>query len=163
MDDHVELVLQQWKRERPDVDVSPMAVIGRLSRVARRVDDRLAVNFARHGLDAASFDVLATLRRSGSPFRLSPKDLTESAMVTSSAIAQRLNKMEAQGLVSRSPSTADGRGKQVQLTEDGREMVDQILPSHLDAERGFLAALTVDEQHLLAALLAKLDRPQMDT
>lgn len=155
--DHVETVLGQWARERPDVDVSPMAVIGRLSRVARRVDDRLARNFALHGIDAATFDVLATLRRSGEPYTLSPKDLTESSMVTSSAIAQRLNKLETDGLIERTASQRDGRGKQVRLTDKGRTVVDLVLPLHVAAEREFLEGLSSKQQSALATLLAALD------
>ena len=157
MSDHVDMVLRQWAAERPDLDVSPMAVVGRLSRVARRFDDELAETFARHGLDAASFDVLATLRRSGPPYTLSPKDLTASSMVTSAAIAQRLNRLEDQGLVRRSPSSADRRGKQVTLTDAGRAAVDAALPDHVATEHGLLAALDDDERRTLAALLAKLD------
>ncbi len=159
MTDHVDTVLQQWRRERPDLDVSPMAVVGRLSRVARRFDARLARTFAEHNLDAAAFDVLATLRRQGPPYTLSPKDLTGGAMVTSSAIAQRLNRLESQGLISRSPSTMDGRGKCVVLTERGRTVVDQTLPDHIHAEHELLYALDDKERQTLAALLAKLDVP----
>ena len=157
MSDHVDKVLRQWAAERPDLDVSPMAVVGRLSRVARRFDDELAATFARHGLDAASFDVLATLRRSGPPYTLSPKDLTASSMVTSAAVAQRLNRLEDQGLVRRSPSSADRRGKQVTLTDAGRAAVDAALPDHVATEHGLLAALDDDERRALAALLARLD------
>lgn len=155
--DHVGTVLEQWKRERPDIDVTPMAVIGRLSRVARRVDDKLARHFALHGIDAATFDVLATLRRSGDPYSLSPKDLRESSMVTSSAIAQRLNKLEADGLIERTANHSDGRGKQVHLTDKGRQVIDDLLPGHVAAEREFLETLTSNQQGILAALLASLD------
>ncbi|TLM80919.1 MarR family winged helix-turn-helix transcriptional regulator [Pseudarthrobacter sp. NamE5] len=158
MTDHVEAVLAQWRRERPDLDVSPMAVIGRISRVAKQADDHLARNFADHGLDRASFDVLATLRRSGEPFTLAPKDLAGSTMVTSSAVAQRLNKLEADGLVVREPSEADGRGKKVHLTDVGRRLVDAALPHHLATEEELLAPLTKRERRQLADLLAKLDQ-----
>ena len=155
--DHVATVLEQWARERPDVDVTPMGVIGRLSRVARRIDDRLARNFALHGIDAATFDVLATLRRSGVPYTLSPKALRDSSMVTSSAIAQRLNKVEADGLVRRTLSQSDGRGKEVQLTEKGRKIIDDLLPHHAAEEHAILETLTPDQQTTLAGLLARLD------
>ncbi|MCQ1955734.1 MarR family transcriptional regulator [Arthrobacter sp. zg-Y826] len=157
MNDHVSMVLRQWAAERPDLDVSPVAVVGRLSRVARRFDEQLAATFAKHGLDAASFDVLATLRRSGKPYTLSPKDLTASSMVTSSAIAQRLNRLEEQGYVVRSPSSVDRRGKQVTLTDAGRAAVDAALPDHVSTEHRLLAALDENEREALAALLAKLD------
>jgi DNA-binding MarR family transcriptional regulator len=156
-EDHVAVVLEQWARERPDVDVSPMAVIGRLSRVARRIEARLGENFAAHGIDAATFDVLATLRRSGTPYTLSPKDLVETSMVTSSAIAQRLNKLEAEGLIERTSNQQDGRGKLVHLTGAGRTIVDSVLPAHLVVEHEFLQALSEEQQNTLAALLATLD------
>lgn len=155
--DHVAAVLEQWARERPDVDVSPMAVIGRLSRVARRIEARLGENFAAQGIDAATFDVLATLRRSGAPYTLSPKDLVETSMVTSSAIAQRLNKLEAEGLIERTSNQRDGRGKLVHLTDAGRSVVDSVLPEHVTVEREFLQALSAEEQNILAVLLAVLD------
>lgn len=157
MTDHVDKVLAQWARERPDLDASPMAVVGRLSRVARRFTEEMAETFSAHGLDAAAFDVLATLRRSGSPFTLSPTDLTADSMVTSSAVAQRLNRLEAQGLVRRSPSPEDGRGKQVTLTAEGRRVVDAALPAHIATEHRLLAGLSGKERETLATLLAKLD------
>lgn len=156
--DHVAAVLEQWGRERPDVDVSPMAVIGRLSRVARRIEVRLGENFAAQGIDAATFDVLATLRRSGAPYTLSPKDLVETSMVTSSAIAQRLNKLEAEGLIERALNQRDGRGKLVHLTDKGRSVVDSVLPTHMAVEQEFLQALSPEQQDTLADLLTALDR-----
>ncbi|TYC96311.1 MarR family transcriptional regulator [Arthrobacter echini] len=155
--DHVAVVLEQWGRERPDVDVSPMAVIGRLSRVARRIEVRLGENFAVQGVDAATFDVLATLRRSGAPYALSPKDLVETSMVTSSAIAQRLNKLEAEGLIERTSNQRDGRGKLVHLTDAGRTIVDSVLPVHVAVEHEFLQVLSPEQQNTLAELLAVLD------
>lgn len=156
-EDHVATVLEQWARERPDVDVSPMAVIGRLSRVARRIEARLGENFAAHGIDAATFDVLATLRRSGAPYTLSPKDLVETSMVTSSAIAQRLNKLEGDGLVERTSNQHDGRGKLVHLTDAGRTIIDSVLPAHVAVEQKFLQALSAEQQKTLAVLLTALD------
>jgi DNA-binding MarR family transcriptional regulator len=156
-EDHVATVLEQWARERPDVDVSPMAVIGRLSRVARRIEARLGENFATHGIDAATFDVLATLRRSGAPYTLSPKDLVETSMVTSSAIAQRLNKLEVEGLIERTSNQHDGRGKLVHLTDAGRTIIDSVLPAHVAVEQEFLQDLSAERQNTLAALLIALD------
>lgn len=161
MNDHVDAVLAQWKLQRPDLDASPMAVIGRLSIAARHVDDHLGANFARHHLDSATFDVLATLRRAGAPYALSPKDLSRSAMVTSSAIAQRLNKMEAQGLVIREPHSEDGRGKRVRLTATGLAAIEDILPAHLAAEQELLAPLSAAERTQLATLLGKLTPPEL--
>lgn len=158
MQDHVDAIVEQWSRERPDVDVSPMEVVGRLSRAAQQIDRGLEKNFAGHGLDRASFDVLATLRRAGKPFALSPKDLAASSMITSSAVAQRLNKLEDRGLIVRSKSGADGRGTVVALTNEGRNMIDVALPAHVDTEHQLLAGLSPEERGHLAALLKKLGR-----
>lgn len=156
MSERLNEIVEQWHRERPDLDVSPMSVIGRLSRAARQVEAELAPVFAGFDLDSGSFDVLATLRRSGAPFRLSPRELTRTAMITSSATAQRLNRLEARGLVSRSKSSEDGRGIQVTLTESGQELIDRVLPQHVTNEHRVLAALTAEERESLAALLERL-------
>ncbi|WP_380281866.1 MarR family winged helix-turn-helix transcriptional regulator [Kitasatospora purpeofusca] len=139
--DHVDRVVRQWGAERPDLDVSPMEVIGRLKRLSRLVDAELKETFARHDLDFASFDVLATLRRSGPPYRLTPTGLMRSAMVTSGAISQRLDRLEARGLVTRTPSGSDGRSRDVELTEEGYALMDRALPDHLATERRILADL----------------------
>ena len=156
MSDHVDGIVQQWNRERPDLDVSPMHVMGRLSRVAQQVERRLEENFVRHGLDSGSFDVLATLRRNGPPYTLSPKNLAASAMITSSAVAQRLNRLEDRGLLTRAKSSVDGRGTEVTLTQQGRDLVDATLPTHLATEEELLAGLSPAERHALADLLRKV-------
>ena len=161
MTDHVDEVLKQWARERPDLDVSPMAVIGRLSRVSQLLAVELGRTFADHDLDHPSFDVLATLRRSGPPYALSPTALMRSSMVTSGAISQRLGRLEARGLVERTPRPTDGRGTDVRLTDQGRALVDQALPDHVATEQRLLAALTdrqcTDLANLLRELLQSLD------
>ncbi|MEH6378149.1 MarR family transcriptional regulator [Streptomyces sp. KLMMK] len=156
MADHVDRVLEQWAVQRPDLDVSPMAVLGRLKRLARLVDVETGRTFNAHGLDPASFDVLATLRRSAAPHRLTPAELMRSSMVTSGAITQRLDRLEARGLVSRRPSASDGRSVVVELTDEGRALVDETLPDHLATSEGLLAALTEEEREALAAGLRKL-------
>ncbi|GAA3638173.1 MarR family winged helix-turn-helix transcriptional regulator [Streptomyces chitinivorans] len=156
MADHVDRVLEQWARERPDLDASPMGVIGRLGRLSRLIDAELRRTFAAHGLDHASFDVLATMRRSGPPYRLNPAELMRSAMVTSGAITQRLDRLEARGLVARSPSETDGRAVHVTLTEEGRALIDRVLPDHLATEHRVLAGLTNARQDELAVLLREL-------
>ncbi|WP_189884774.1 MarR family transcriptional regulator [Streptomyces xantholiticus] len=163
MADHVDLVLRQWGAQRPDLDVSPMAVIGRLSRAGRLIGTELARTFAEHGLDRASFDVLATLRRSGPAHRLSPAGLMRSAMVTSGAITQRLDRLEARGLVTRTPSESDRRVVHVELTEEGRSLVDRTLPDHLATENRVLAALTDAERRTLAGTLRGLLESLGDT
>ncbi|MBF4994935.1 MarR family transcriptional regulator [Arthrobacter gandavensis] len=157
MKDQIEHILAQWAAERPDLDVSPMSVVGRISRVSRKLDARLAATFAAHGLDAAAFDVLATLRRSGAPYTLSPTELTASTMVTSAAIAQRLNRLEERGLISRTRNSSDGRGKRVALTTDGLALIDRALPDHLATEERILAGLSLQERDILAALLARIE------
>jgi DNA-binding MarR family transcriptional regulator len=153
--DHVDCVLEQWRTERPDLDPSPMAVIGRLSRAAAFVDASLAGTFARHGIDASTFDVLATLRRQGSPFQLAPAALATEAMVTTSAVAQRLNRLETLGLVARLPHPDDGRGKLVKLTPAGKKLVDRVLPDHLATEEALLRTLSTQERSTLAELLSR--------
>jgi DNA-binding MarR family transcriptional regulator len=150
MTDHVDRVLEQWAAQRPDLDASPMAVLGRLKRLARLIDAELRRTFAAHGLDAASFDVLATLRRSEPPHRLTPAELMLASMVTSGAITQRLDRLEARDLVTRTPSESDGRGVYVTLTDEGRALIDQALPDHLATEHRLLDALPADRRDALA-------------
>jgi DNA-binding MarR family transcriptional regulator len=154
--DHVDLVLGQWARQRPDLDASPMAVIGRLKRLNRLLDGELRRVFATHGLDAASFDVLATLRRSDPPHRLTPAQLMAASMVTSGAVSQRLDRLETDGLVSRSRSEADARVVHVALTDVGRALIDQALPDHVANEDRLLGALDQDGRAALADTLRTL-------
>ncbi|MGK5627117.1 MarR family winged helix-turn-helix transcriptional regulator [Streptomyces sp. URMC 123] len=156
MPDHVDRILEQWAAERPDLDVSPMAVIGRLTRLTRLIEAELGRTFAAHGLDRASFDVLATLRRSGPPHRLTPAELTRTAMVTSGAVTQRLDRLESRGLVTRAPNAADGRGVLVTLTPEGRALVDSALPDHVATEHRLLAALGEPDRTALAETLRTL-------
>jgi DNA-binding MarR family transcriptional regulator len=154
--DHVDRIVAQWRVERPDLDSTPMAVIGRLSRASAIVDARLAATFASHGIDASTFDVLATLARHGPPYRVTPAELAAHSMITTSAVAQRLNRLDKLGLVTREPNPHDGRGKFVQLTPAGRELVDKVLPDHLATEEDLLAPLSADDRNTLAQLLARL-------
>ncbi|WP_104109410.1 MarR family winged helix-turn-helix transcriptional regulator [Arthrobacter sp. N199823] len=156
MADHLERILSQWNTEKPELDVSPMAVIGRLSRAASAVDTRLAETFAQHGMDTSTFDALATLLRSGPPYSLTPAALARDAMISSSAVAQRLNKLETRGLVSRGANPDDGRGTLVSLTTAGRELIERSLPDHLSAERAITSALSQAEQAQLATLLERI-------
>ena len=155
----MDVILEQWSRERPDLDVSPMDVLGRLSRAAHLVHARQAQTFARHGLDAASFDVLATLRRSGKPYGLTPSEIQRTAMVTSSAIAQRINRLEQAGLVVRSPNDSDGRATDVTLTAEGLALIERALPEHVDTEHLLLSVLTSEQRRQLSLLLQKLCEP----
>jgi len=152
--DSVDDLLDQWARQRPDLDVSPMGVIGRLSRAARLVEAQLRSAFTAHDLDAASFDVLATLRRHDRP--LSPTELMRSAMVTSGAITQRLDRLAARGLVTRAPREGDGRGVLVALSPPGRALIDRALPDHVANEHRILAGLDDDQRAALTAALRTL-------
>lgn len=163
MADQVDLILGQWHAQRPDLDVSPMAVIGRLSRLTRLIEGELRQTFAAHGLDRASFDVLATLRRSGPAHRLTPAGLMRSSMVTSGAITQRLDRLESRGLVTRTPSDCDGRGVYVTLTDEGRALIDRALPDHVATEERLLSALTGPRRDELAATLRDLLESLGDT
>ncbi|SDL12301.1 MarR family winged helix-turn-helix transcriptional regulator [Nonomuraea jiangxiensis] len=156
MADHVDLILKQWQAQRPDLDASPMAVIGRLSRLHRLIDAELRRTFAACGLDSASFDVLATLRRSDPPHQLTPAELMHASMITSGAVTQRLDRLEARGLVTRAPSESDGRGVVVTLTGEGLALIDQALPAHLETEERVLSALTGKRRAELAELLRDL-------
>ncbi|NUP02393.1 MAG: MarR family transcriptional regulator [Nonomuraea sp.] len=140
-----------------------MAVIGRLSRVTRMIEAELRRTFEAHGLDRASFDVLATLRRSDPPHRLTPAGLMRASMVTSGAITQRLDRLESRGLVTRTPSDSDGRGVHVTLTDEGRALIDRALPDHVATEERLLSALTGERRDDLAATLRDLLESLGDT
>ncbi len=149
-------MLEQWAAERADLDVSPMAVIGRISRLVRVVNAELSRTFGAHGLDTASFDVLATLRRSGRPYRRTPSELMRDAMVTSGAITQRLERLGRRGLIARTRSTSDRRGVHVTLTAEGLALIDRVLPEHVATEHRLLAALPGAERVVLAEALRTL-------
>jgi DNA-binding MarR family transcriptional regulator len=153
--DAVDRILDQWARERPDLDCSPMGIIGRITQLQREVHLAQRATFARYGMDAPSFDVLAALRRAGPPYQLTPTALMRTALVTSGAITQRLDRLEERGLITRARSREDGRAVVVSLTEAGREALDAALPDHLETERKLLDGLTDDDRDQLAALLRR--------
>jgi DNA-binding MarR family transcriptional regulator len=154
--DGVDLILEQWRRERPDLDRSPMGVIGRISRLAREVEQRLEPVYADHGLDGGWFDVLATLRRVGPPYRLRPTDLANALMLTSSGATKRLDRLEAAGFITRLADPADRRGILIALTPKGRMLVDKAVVDHVANEQRIVEKLTRAEQRQLAGLLRKL-------
>jgi len=154
--DRVDLILEQWRRERPDLDTAPMGVIGRISRLSRELELRLDPAFARHGLESGLFDVLAALRRAGPPYRLRPTDLAASLMLTSSGTTKRLDRLEQAGLITRQPDPGDRRGLLIELTPAGRRLVDATLIEHMANEHNLLSALTPAERGQLASLLRKL-------
>lgn len=155
-DDHVDRVIAEWRRERPEIDLAPVAVIARLGRAARYVDAGLERAFAPHGLNRASWDVLAALRRGGPPYERSPTQLYRELMRTSGAMTNRLQRLQAAGLITRVPDAVDARGLLVRLTAKGRTLTDEVTTLHLDNENRLLDALDADERATLAALLKKL-------
>jgi len=155
--DRAARAIEQWKRERPDLDVSPMGVLGRLNEASSLIArDRLAPLFASFGLQAGEFDVLATLRRSGSPYVLTPTALYEATMVTSGAMTNRLDRLEKAELILRGPHPNDRRGIVVQLTEKGLALIDEAVTAHVANEHEILAGLTPTEREMLSQLLEKL-------
>jgi DNA-binding MarR family transcriptional regulator len=155
--DRAAKAVEQWNRERPDLDVSPMTVLGRLNEAASLIArDRLAPLFARFGLQSGEFDVLATLRRSGAPYALTPTALYEATMVTSGAMTNRLDRLEKAGLIARGPHPNDRRGIVVQLTEKGLALIDEAVTAHVANEHQILVGLTQAEQETLSRLLEKL-------
>ena len=155
-EDAVDRIVAQWSRERPELDTGPMAVIGRLHRLADLLEGELRTVFASAGLGNGDFDVLASLRRSGAPYRLSPGDLSATTMVTSGAVTKRVDRLEQKGLVKRSVSDADGRGREIELTPRGKELTDAIVVDHWANEDRLLAALDATEREQLVGLLRKL-------
>jgi DNA-binding MarR family transcriptional regulator len=157
MPDRAALALAQWRKERPDLDSLPMAVLGRLAETALTVmRDRLEPLFAHFGLQAGEFDVLATLRRSGEPCALTPTALYEATMISSGGMTSRIDRLEKAGLVERRAHPTDRRGSLVALTPQGRALIDEAVGRHVANERAILASLTPAEQGELDRLLAKL-------
>lgn len=156
--DAVDLILEQWERELPTVDASPMEVLGRLHRSFLRYQALLSELFDRHGLNMASFDVLATLRRSGAPYRRTAGELAQISLVTTGGITLRLDRLETAGLVARERDPDDRRVVYARLTEKGLEVVDTVAEAHFANENRMLAGLSETERRQLGRLLSKLER-----
>jgi len=154
--DDVDAIVEAWKRERPDLDVQPLAVLSRVTRLARHLDDARTEAFAQHELDGWEFDVLAALRRAGAPYALSPGQLTTATMVTSGTMTNRVDRLEARGFVRRAPDPKDRRGVRVELTEEGKRAVDGAFTDLLKREHTLLEALDKDKRTELAGLLRDL-------
>lgn len=154
--DEVDRIVQAWRRERPDLDTSPLEVLSRVSRLARHLDLARRKAFAHSGLEPWEFDVLAALRRSGPPYRLTPGELLRQTLVTSGTMTNRIDRLERRGLVSRAASPTDRRAVHVTLTASGRQVVDEALKMLLHDERALLASLDSSRQALLADSLRVL-------
>ncbi|CAM3571674.1 MarR family winged helix-turn-helix transcriptional regulator [Tsukamurella ocularis] len=155
----VDAAMAQWRTEYPDLDTLPMSVIGRLAHLEATGRAAIEGPLEAEGLRRGEFDVLATLRRSGEPFALAPAALADHLLITRAGLTARLDRLEAAGLVERSPSPTDGRGKTVTLTPEGRDLIERVLPAHVRRERELLAALSDDELRTLDALLRRLTTP----
>jgi DNA-binding MarR family transcriptional regulator len=157
--DEVDDIVVRWRRERPDLDVAPLEVLSRVSRLAKHLDRARRAAFAAHGLEAWEFDVLSALRRQGAPYQLSPGALLRSTLVTSGTMTNRIDRLAAAALVRRDKDPQDKRGVLVQLTDAGKTTVDAALSSLLDRERELLDGLDRRQQSDLAALLRVLLAP----
>jgi DNA-binding MarR family transcriptional regulator len=154
--DEVDRIVAAWRRERPDLDVAPLEILSRVTRLARHLDRDRAAAFAGHELETWEFDVLAALRRSGAPYQLSPGQLVSETLVTSGTMTNRIDRLAARGLVVRGPDPDDGRGVLVRLTDAGRALVDTALAALLERERALLSGLDGEASGELAALLRRL-------
>lgn len=154
--DPVDGIIDQWNRERPDVDVSGMAVIARVSRLDKLVRPNLNAVFAKHELEAWEFDVLATLVRNGEPHQLTPGQLLDSMMITSGSMTNRIDRLEARGLVERGKSPSDGRQVLVTLTTTGKRKLDAALVDHAGNELAIIERIEPAQRQQLTDLLRSL-------
>ncbi len=150
------MILAQWRRERPDLDVAPLGVLGRLFRAAHLADAELAEGIAAHDLQPGWFDLLAALRRSGAPYELTPTQLMRTTMLSSGGMTKRLDRLAEAGLVERRPDPSDRRGTLVGLTRKGRAVVDEAVVTHLANEERLLKPLSASQRRALDDLLRLL-------
>ncbi|EFB73623.1 MarR family winged helix-turn-helix transcriptional regulator [Providencia rustigianii] len=151
--DRIDKITQQWERERPDLDISAMGLIGRLGNVAHHLTREMEKVFTQFGLNRSSFDVLATLRRAGSPYTLTPSELLATLMVTSGTMTNRIDQLEKAGYVTRHTNPDDGRGFLVSLTPEGLDLIDSMVTAHTLNQARLVAALSEEEQQALNQLL----------
>lgn len=154
--DAVDKILAQWQRERPDLDASPMGLLGRMARLAKHLDRSIQATVSEFGLNPGEFDVLATLRRSGSPYQLSPTDLFNALMVSSGTMTHRIDQLEQAEWVKRIPDLGDRRGTLIVLTDKGLKLIEQVVEAHVANGHDILSALKESERELLMRLLRKL-------
>jgi DNA-binding MarR family transcriptional regulator len=157
--DEVDELTQAWARERPDLDLGPVAVFSRISRLARHLDLARREAFTTSGVESWEFDVLAALRRAGAPYELSPGRLLRATLVTSGTMTNRVDRLVERGLVERHPDPADRRGVLVRLTREGKAAVDGAFTALIEAEKALLAELPAEEQEELTGLLRRLLAP----
>ena len=157
--DEVDRLVAAWRRERPDLDVEPLRVLSRVTRLARHLDLARRAAFEAQNVETGEFDVLSALRRAGDPYELSPGQLLRETMVTSGTMTNRVDRLASKGLVERMPDPRDRRGVRVRLTDAGRERVDAALTELLDRERALLHDLPADQRNTLAELLRVVVAP----
>ncbi|TDE33004.1 MarR family transcriptional regulator [Actinomadura sp. 6K520] len=156
MQDEVDRLVEAWNAERPDLDVRPLQVLSRVSRLARHLDRARRAVFVDHDLESWEFDVLTALRRAGSPYQLSPGRLLRATLVTSGTMTNRIDRLAAAGLVERHPDPQDKRGVLVRLTDAGRTRVDAAFADLLEREQAILDSLGPGQREVLADLLRTL-------
>jgi DNA-binding MarR family transcriptional regulator len=154
--DHVDRIVEQWARQRPDVDVAANALLARLLRATRFLEFTMSEVFARFEIGRAEFDVLASLRRAGPPFALSPSRLSEGLLLSTAAMTNRVDRLERLGNVRRRPDDRDRRIILVELTERGRELIDEVFPALVDEQERFLGSLSPKDRRMLDSLLRSL-------
>lgn len=151
--DELDRIQQAWADEMPELNTTSMALIGRLQIVHKRLALTMSNNFRQYGLTDAGFDVLATLRRSGPPYQLTPNQLLAQTLITSGSLTSRLQSLEKQGFISRSCASTDKRSINVSLTASGKTVIEQALVTHVATQQQLLSGLTQAEQQQLVALL----------
>lgn len=154
--DHVATIIKQWQQERPDLDPSPIAIVGRLSRLSRYAERKIEINYKNYGLQGGTYDLLATLRRNGEPFTLTPTQLQAEMMLSSGATTHRIDLLETRGLLERLPDPNDRRGTLVKLTNAGKTLTDEVVETHLATEAELLVSLSDKQKRDLAELLSHL-------
>ncbi len=154
--DHVDLVREQWRKVRPDLDTAPVGIVARVGRIAAYFDQSTNALMDGYGLSRSSWDVLASLRRVGPPYERSPTALYRGLMRTSGTMTNRLTRLEQAGLIERLPDPDDGRGRLVRLTARGLGLVDRVAPVHVENERRLLRSLGDADQATLERLLRRL-------
>lgn len=155
----MESIMAQWRRERPDIDPGPMAVCGEIWRTGERLRQAVVANWSNWGLDFAGSDVLLTLRRQGKGETLSPSMLAKDMMLSTSAMTNRLDRLEKRGLIKRTTDPNDRRGLRIELSDEGFALTDEMIVSHVETEERMLSELTQEERDQIRALLTKIGTP----
>ena len=156
--DYIDTYIAEWRRERPDLDATPMGIIARIGRLSRLFDAALLVVFSKYGVTSGEFEVLTALRRAGRPYQLSPSELARAMLLSAGAMTNRIDRLVEAGLVERTADPADRRGSPVHLSTAGLTLVDRAIADHFANEQRLLERLTPDEQDELGRLLRTLLR-----